>query len=853
MRFARGSLAGCKLPSGTDETFEWELSVSEPRGSAVRCSHPTQPAVAAYDPQPGYRRNGIVETVMSIERTQHQSHDDLNDAKLKSLEPPMEPARLEGYKLVQHLGAGAFGQVWLAYDKTTGRRVAIKFYNRRSVGDVTGLAREVQKLATLAADRHVVQLLDVGWEADPPYYVMDYIDRGSLEDRLRRDKSIPVQEAVEIFQDVANGLSNLHGKGILHCDLKPGNVLLDEDNKPRLADFGQSRLSHEAVPSLGTMYYMAPEQADLTATPDARWDVYALGALLYVMLTGRPPYHDETLSGMMESTADLKHRLEAYRTGIVRSRPPTRHRRVPGVDRMLADIIDRCIASDPRKRFSNIQSVLFALRQRQEAISRRPLLLLGLLGPLALLVIVGMAGWSAYNRAVIDSDRAITLKAGQSNNFAAQLAARSAAEQMDEYFRAVTQFASDSAFQLDLQAAIADPEFHALRTQLADPNRNGAAEMEPVRQALVRHPVRIPLHNKLTAFRNGKNLAQVSSWWIYDTYGNQLASVFANPFASEADAQKTLGKNYSYRSYFTGLFDDLIERDADGKVHYPVAALPDNRQHLMMSHLSAAFLSEATNTWKIAFSTPVFVERDSNRECIGIVGLTVEMGNFVELTTIENQYAVMFDSRPGRNHGLVLEHPLFDKFQERKEKLPQELIDCRINLSQVADPPFHDPISQTQIGRDYAGDYIAGYADIEFSDLELQSVDARRRSGLAILVLENYQSIIQPSHELGRKLLNLGMRAAGIALLVAIVMWILAARMLKQSSRRLARAYSPTSDSSQSVGRSESGPRTGLSPLTLANGLPAGASADADSDAPAEPAATTRTRNGDQATTRPGN
>lgn len=433
---------------------------------------------------------------MTIDKTEHQSREQLQDAKLKSLEPPVAPRELPGYQLIQHLGSGAFGQVWLALDQTTGRKVAIKFYNRRSVGDVNALAREVQKLATLSADRHVVQLLDVGWESDPPFYVMDYIDRGSLEDRLRREKTLPVSEAVEIFQDVATGLLNLHGKGILHCDLKPGNVLLDDDHKPRLADFGQARLSDEAVPSLGTLYYMAPEQADLNAVPDARWDVYALGALLYVMLTGRPPYHEETLSGLMDSTNDLQHRLETYRNGIIRSRPPQRHRKVPGVDRQLADIIDRCIAADPRKRFANIQSVLFALRQRQEWISRRPLLLLGLLGPLLLLGIVGLAGWSAYTRAVGDSDAAITLKASQSNHFAAQLAARSAAEQMDEYFRAVRDLASDVAFQMDLKAAINDREFAELRLQLADPNRNNDIELGPVRQRFLQHPARVPLEDR---------------------------------------------------------------------------------------------------------------------------------------------------------------------------------------------------------------------------------------------------------------------------------------------------------------------------------------------------------------------
>ena len=103
---------------------------------------------------------------------------------------------------------------------------------------------DTNKLALLFSDRYVVQLVEVGWNADPPYYVMEYLERGSLEERLQRGP-MPVPDAVSLFREVAVALVHAHGKGILHCDLKPANVLLDQDWKPRLADFGQSRLSHE--------------------------------------------------------------------------------------------------------------------------------------------------------------------------------------------------------------------------------------------------------------------------------------------------------------------------------------------------------------------------------------------------------------------------------------------------------------------------------------------------------------------------------------------------------------------------------------------------------------------------------
>ncbi len=139
--------------------------------------------------------------------------------------------------------------------------------------------REVEKLAVLYTSRNIVRLIDVGWNSEPPYYVMEYLAHGSLASFLTAGP-LPPQEAVRIAKSVLLALVHAHGSGILHCDLKPANVLLDNDFEPRLCDFGQSRLSNEQNPALGTVFYMAPEQADLQAIPDARWDVYALGALL---------------------------------------------------------------------------------------------------------------------------------------------------------------------------------------------------------------------------------------------------------------------------------------------------------------------------------------------------------------------------------------------------------------------------------------------------------------------------------------------------------------------------------------------------------------------------------------------
>ena len=290
------------------------------------------------------------------------------DLSLRGVRPP---AQVPGYEPERFLGHGAYGEVWVAVNRNSGRRVAIKFFTRRGGLDWVSLAREVEKLRYLFSDRYVVQLFEVGWESEPPYYIMEMMENGSLEDLLRAGP-IPVHDAVTYFREIAVALVHAHDKGILHCDLKPGNVLLAHDRRPRLADFGQSRLTNEMSPALGTLFYMAPEQADLGATPDARWDVYALGAVVYRMLTGAPPHYQSAAF----SEGNLESQLAAYRKHILNASKPSAHRRIIGVDTELASIIDRCLETSPSKRFPNPQAVLSALEAWQLRRVRRPILLL---------------------------------------------------------------------------------------------------------------------------------------------------------------------------------------------------------------------------------------------------------------------------------------------------------------------------------------------------------------------------------------------------------------------------------------------------------------------------------------------
>ena len=728
---------------------------------------------------------------------------------------PRPPAQVPGYEICGFLGRGAYGEVWSALDQRTGRGVAIKFFTRRSADDLKLLGREIEKLVVLSADRYVVQLLDVGLEATPPFYVMEYIEHGSLEERLAHGQVLSAADATELFKEIANGMMHLHGKGILHCDLKPGNVLLDQDGKPRLADFGQARMQGDPTASFGTLFYMAPEQADLEAVPDQRWDVYGLGAIFYAMLTGKPPYYSREFAQTLQATSDVSDRLDAYRKWLASTPPADGHRQVAGVDRSLAEIINRCIAVDPTQRFSSIQEVMFAMRQREVARARRPLVVLGLVGPLLLLSIMSLFSWYAYRQARQETEAAVFDKAVESNRFAAKLAARNASEQIDQYFRAIQSLARDPEFLADFETLMKDDEFKKLRKQLSDPNDNADDALDPLREEFIAHAIRRKLDEHLKKRIKNKfgQWPMASSWLAYDRQGNQLAARF-----SDEKLKNTIGKNYSYRSYFTGLDRDLIDYDADQQESYQVSADPDQRTIIHRPHLSAIFLSKATGNWKMTFSAPVRLKPDG--DVVGIVGCAVEMGNFIDFEAGQGQYAMLFDYRPGDNTGVILEHPLFDRLKAKAKKakgLPSTITRYRIeNLNAIAEKHlFRDPIAEDPLGEDFDRQWIAAVEPVKRSLVTGRPTDKTAstkasadsgpasksdvvtvNTGLYVLAAEDYEKVIHPVHQLSRQLAILEVMAALFFILITIGMWLSVLKMLRQSRQQLSVSLLRSSDSS---------------------------------------------------------
>lgn len=320
------------------------------------------------------------------------------------------PASVPGYELLERLGAGTYGEVWLAQEDRTGIRVAIKFLNHDTGIEWQLIQAEVKQLALLHTDPGIIQLLDVELEKRPPYYIMAYAEHGSLARRLEQGP-LPLQEALDIFKQLAEALAYVHAKGVRHCDLKPGNVLLKARKRVLLADFGQAQLSSEAVPALGTFFYMAPEQADLSKQiPDTRWDVYGLGAIFYAMLTGQPPRESAVMRERLADIRKLSDRLKAYREGVLTAPRPDKHRGVAGMDRQLAEILDRCLEVDPVRRLRDAGAVLAALTRRERLQSQRPLLAFGFVAQILVCVVVGCLAFWGVQAGIRHAEEALLRK-----------------------------------------------------------------------------------------------------------------------------------------------------------------------------------------------------------------------------------------------------------------------------------------------------------------------------------------------------------------------------------------------------------------------------------------------------------
>jgi serine/threonine-protein kinase len=280
----------------------------------------------------------------------------------------MEPRRIPSYTLLEPIGHGGMAAVYRARQETLDRIVAVKVLSDSLATSDEFMQRFVREARTAANMRHpnVITVHDFGQdERGVPYLVLEYVDGPTLADLM--DAGLEDSRIPDLLDQMAAGLDYAHSRGVIHRDVKPGNVLLTEDGRVVLADFGLAWLIEAAVHLtlsggvIGTPEYMSPEQASGLRV-DARTDVYALGVVLYEMLTGDRPYGGDNPIAIL-----LKH-VQAPVPSVAALRPD-----LPvAVDR----VVQQALAKDPERRFQTAGALARAFREAlagaSEASARLP-------------------------------------------------------------------------------------------------------------------------------------------------------------------------------------------------------------------------------------------------------------------------------------------------------------------------------------------------------------------------------------------------------------------------------------------------------------------------------------------------
>jgi serine/threonine-protein kinase len=293
---------------------------------------------------------------------------DAGDSAPTEFLPPEQLPTVSGYEVLGVLGHGGMGVVFRARHLRLNRPVALKMILAGPYANPDERKRFVQEAEAVAGLRHpnIVQVYDAGDIDGRPYFTMELVDCGRLSEKVNGVPQ-PAREAAALVATVADAVHAAHQNGIVHRDLKPSNILLCPDGTPKVTDFGLARrLEVDSEISLtgrpiGTPSYMAPEQArgDKAAIGPAT-DVYALGTILYELLTGRPPFRAETSSGTMQQ--------------VLHEDPEPPSRWNSGVPRDLETICLKCLQKEPGQRYATAAALAEDLRRflRGEAIAARP-------------------------------------------------------------------------------------------------------------------------------------------------------------------------------------------------------------------------------------------------------------------------------------------------------------------------------------------------------------------------------------------------------------------------------------------------------------------------------------------------
>ncbi len=575
--------------------------------------------------------------------------------------PPPEAARFGDYELLGEVGRGAMGVVHRARLKGTNLVVALK--EVRPAGSDRDFAarrfRDEIEAASGLRHPHIVPIFHVGENAAGPYYTMALIEGGSLEKHLQRFRDNP-RGAATLVAKIARAIHHAHQRRVLHRDLKPGNVLIDEAGEPHVADFGlATRLDAEgaatAKAASGSLPWMAPEAVRGDPALSTAVDVWALGVILYELLTWLRPFE----------AADRS----TVRRKILESEPRPPRAINPKIDRDLEAICLGCLAKDPEKRYESAAELASDLDRwlrhepvRARKVGRIERLLKwarrnpALAGGTAFLVILLVASTIAAISVAHDQEKRVTDEVCRGNEFAARHVASTLIARLHQFGDAV-------------ESAADDPQLH----QACNGN-DGPAIEEFLRKRLLAKPP-------------GPGAPPFATAFVLDPEGTIRAE--------SPQRNIVVGGNFAERDYFRG------------------AAARANRPDRV--HLSKVFTSKNDGLDKLAVSVPF--RPSGGKGPVWVLGATVPTDATLGLGGLhdDRRKAVLIAPREsdGSTEYVILIHPGFAS-REPSVPFPAEVL-RRSGDILLPDDNYTDPVAARH--PEYAGRWLAGFAPVPDSDL----------------------------------------------------------------------------------------------------------------------------------------
>ncbi len=328
--------------------------------------------------------------------------NDRNDDKTQTHVVLSRGTMVNHYRIAEKVGAGGMGEVYLAEDTKLSRRVAMKFMPAHLAADEdmrTRFTREAQTAARLDHP-NIVPVYEVGEFFGRPFIAMAYIEGKSLRDIIK-DSKLSVSESIALTMQICEGLQKAHEASVVHRDIKPGNIIIDNSGRARILDFGLAAVTGEdkltkTGSTLGTVGYMAPEQIS-GGNVDMRSDLFSIGVILYEMLTGRRPFEGDNDAAVVRAITDLT--------------PEPIARFKSGVTGELQRIIDKALAKNPSLRYQHADDMLADLKRldvfkpvpkkKKTALWAISVLAVLVIGYLTATLLVGTEQWVAEEPPVI--------------------------------------------------------------------------------------------------------------------------------------------------------------------------------------------------------------------------------------------------------------------------------------------------------------------------------------------------------------------------------------------------------------------------------------------------------------------